>query len=227
MLRTHIQQLSNTNFIFAGSERHMLQQMFADSARPFYNSASFLELNAIDREEYINFATRMFAERDKHIETEAIESVYDNVDGNTFYIQKALNISFSMTALNGRCTKDTTDDALREMLASYDTIYRESLSSVNEPQKQLLLAIAQDKNATQITSASFIKRHALTSASSVQAATRQLVVSGLITRTSNTTSHSSKSISTNSAATSPNTSTPSISYTIQDPLLRLWLLQTY
>lgn len=208
MLRSHIQQLSNTSFIFAGSERHMLQQMFADSARPFYNSASFLELKAIDREEYTNFATRLFAERDKSIKEEAIINVYESVEGNTFYIQKALNISFSLTAMNEICTKEITDIAINEMLASYDTIYREMLSHVNEPQKQLLLAIAHDKDASQITSTSFIRRHSLISASSVQAAARQLFSSGLITRSSTTSS-------------SP------ISYSLQDPLLRLWLLQNY
>ena len=46
-LRTHIQKLRNCNFIFAGSERHMMQEMFTSAVRPFYHSADMLELKAI------------------------------------------------------------------------------------------------------------------------------------------------------------------------------------
>lgn len=212
LLRSYIQQLTDTNFIFAGSERHMLQQMFSDSARPFYNSASFLGLKAIDLQEYKDFAIRLFAERDKLIVKEAIEKVYEAFDGNTFYIQKTMNISFSMTPLNGKCTQAITDLAIHEMLASYDTIYREILSQINEPQKQLLVAIAREKEAAGITSASFVRKYALASASSVQAAARRLLAAGLITR---------------SAACSSGARRLCDTYSLQDPLLRLWLLETY
>ena len=35
LLRTHIQKIENSHFIFAGSERSMMQAMFLSSARPF------------------------------------------------------------------------------------------------------------------------------------------------------------------------------------------------
>ena len=208
LLRSYIQQLPNTNFIFAGSERHMLQRMFSDSARPFYNSASFLELKAIEIQEYVDFATRLFTENNKAIDEETIKDVYCTFDGNTFYMQKTLNMAFSMTDLNGKCTSDIIDNAINEILASYDTIYREMLASVNEPQKQLLLAIAKVREATGITSSEFIKRHSLTSASSVQSAARQLLSSSYLTQ-------------------HPKTTTSPTKYSLQDPLLRLWLLNTY
>ena len=55
LLRTHIQRSENSHFIFAGSERHMMQEMFASAARPFYHSADMLELKAIPAEIYIPF----------------------------------------------------------------------------------------------------------------------------------------------------------------------------
>ena len=67
------------------------------------------------------------------------------------------------------------------MIASNDTIFREILSNIPEKQKALLYAIAKDGEATQITSASFIKRHALSSASSVQAAAKKLLERDTIT----------------------------------------------
>ena len=43
LLRSHIQHLSNVHFIFSGSERHLVTEMFLSSARPFYNSTSILD----------------------------------------------------------------------------------------------------------------------------------------------------------------------------------------
>ena len=67
------------------------------------------------------------------------------------------------------------------MVAYNDTIFREILSNIPEKQKALLYAIAKDGEATQITSAQFIKRHALSSASSVQAAIKKLLERDIVT----------------------------------------------
>ena len=50
LLRTHIQQSSNANFIFAGSERHIMDEMFLGHARPFYQSATIMALAPITQE---------------------------------------------------------------------------------------------------------------------------------------------------------------------------------
>ena len=52
----------------------------------------------------------------------------------------------------------------------------------HEKQKQLLYAIALDGEAEGITSSTFIKRHSLDSASSVQAATKRLLEKDLLTK---------------------------------------------
>lgn len=202
ILRTHIQHSSNCSFIFAGSERHILQQMFTDSARPFYNSASVIELKRIDKDIYLDFIDRLFRERNKSIEREASGLLYDRIDGNTFYVQKCCNMAFSMTSIGETCDEQMIEDVIREQMASYDTIYRERLSAFGVTHKQLLLAIATEKEATRITSSEFIRRHTLASASAVQSATRRLMDADLITRLGNI-------------------------YTITDPLFRLWLLATY
>ena len=74
LLRTHIQKIENSNFIFAGSERHMMQEMFLSSSRPFYHSADILELKAIAPEIYIPFIADHFQKRKRHIEIENIEN---------------------------------------------------------------------------------------------------------------------------------------------------------
>ena len=176
--------------------------MFTESAKPFYNSASILELNAIPAEIYSSFANELFEERGKHLEDGCVRWVSEIFEGNTFYIQKTFNIAFAQTPSNGTCNKTIINYAIEEMLASFDTIYREILSRMGESPKQLLIALAQTGTAHQITSVSFIRKHALASSSSVQASTRRLLSEGFLIRQGN-------------------------SYKLQDPLLRQWLLSVY
>lgn len=181
LLRTHIQKLRNSNFIFAGSERHMMQEMFTSSARPFYHSADILELKAIVPEIYIPFIVGHFEKRNKRVVVENVKWVYNLFKGHTYYIQRTFNEAFADTAEGEECTREIIEGAIDNMVASNDTIFREILSNIPEKQKALLYAIAKDGEATQITSASFIKRHALTSASSIQSAAKKLLERDTIT----------------------------------------------
>lgn len=67
------------------------------------------------------------------------------------------------------------------MIAANDTIFREILSNIPEKQKEVLYAIAKDGEAERLTSAEFIKRHSLSSASSVQSAVKKLLEKDLLT----------------------------------------------
>lgn len=183
LLRTHIQKISNSNFIFAGSERSMMQAMFLSSARPFYRSADVMELNAIDKDIYVPFIVEHFESQKRKINPENVGKVYDLFKGHTFYIQKTFNESFTDTPIGDECTLETVRTAIDSMIAYNDTIFREILSNIPEKQKELLYAIAKEGDAKQILSGEFIKRYSLASSSSVQAATKKLLDRNLITET--------------------------------------------
>lgn len=180
ILRTHIQKMQNCKFVFAGSDRHLLGQMFQDYNRPFYNSAATITLEQIERSKYNAFATMHFEEYDKHIAPEDVDRVYDLFDGNTFAMQKTLNIAFSLTEKKEWCTIDTIRQAIDEIIEENDFSYRTHLMSVGSSQKEVLYAIARSGKAMQITSAAFVGKYRLGSASSVQSAVRKLKADGWV-----------------------------------------------
>ncbi|MBQ8424163.1 MAG: ATP-binding protein [Coprobacter sp.] len=175
ILRTHIQKLQNCNFIFAGSERHMMQEMFTVSARPFYLSADILELNAIPMEIYVPFIVGLFESRGRNIMPEIATKVYTLFKGHTYYIQKTFNEAFANTAEGETCTLSVVQAAIEEMIDSSDTLFREILSNIPEKQKSLLYAIALEGECRHITSAVFVRKHNLISASAVQSAVKKLM----------------------------------------------------
>lgn len=180
LLRTYIQQQNNTQFIFAGSERHLLEEMFLDAARPFYNSADVMNVDVIDKAKYAEFVHHHFTMNDKQIADDAISSVYDTFAGNTYYNQKTFREAFAMTATGSICTQETTDLVIHQMVMDSDRRYSEILARLALPQKELLYAIAKEGRAEQITSGRFIRRHSLKSASSIQSATKKLLAYGLV-----------------------------------------------
>lgn len=179
LLRTHIQTIENSNFIFAGSERHMMQEMFLSSSRPFYHSADILELKAIVPEIYIPFIADHF-QKETAYWNRNIEK-YIGYSKDIPFIFKNIQWSFADTPKGKECTLEIIKTAIDNLIAYNDTIFREILSNIPEKQKELLYAIAKVGEAENVTSAKFIKRYSLTSASSVQSATKKLLEKDIIT----------------------------------------------
>lgn len=181
LLRSHIQHLANVRFIFSGSERHLVTEMFLSSARPFYNSTSILELHPIATEEYMPFVTHWFNVYHRQIDAEDILKAYHMLEGNTFYMQKLFHEAFINTNEGECCSSEVLRSTIDEILETEGDGYRQILSRIPERQKELLYAIATEGRARQIMSTAFIRKYALTSSSAVQAACRKLMESDLLT----------------------------------------------
>ena len=180
-LRTQMQNVTNAQFIFAGSERHLLEEMFLDSARPFYNSADIQSLEILEEEKYTDFVNYHFSTNQRKIDSDSIGYVYHLFEGNTYYNQKTFREAYAQTPKGGICTLDIIKNSINLIIKEADHHYSELLSRLTLPQKELLYAIATEGHARQITSGAFIRRHHLTSASSVQQAVKKLLSLGLIT----------------------------------------------
>ena len=181
LLRSHIQHLGNVNFIFAGSERHLISEMFLSSAKPFYNSTRQMELYPIVPEEYIPFVSKWFQAYRKKIGAEDIQKVYQLFEGNTYCMQRTFHEAFINTSTDEICTSDIIQKSISDIIEDNSHAYSRILSQIPTRQKELLYAIAKEGKADKITSGAFIKRHALLSASSVQAAMKKLLELDLIT----------------------------------------------
>lgn len=182
LLRSHIQRMSNATFFFSGSEQTILKEMFISSNRPFYNSSEIMHLGPIPEHIYADFAENLFMQREKDLAKTEIKWIYDLFDGNTFYLQRTMNGAFSYTEDGGKCGKKELERSIKEMLASNEVFYKETLSNVTANQKALLIAIAQERVVSSPTSGAFIKKNALLSASSVQSALKILSRNGLIVK---------------------------------------------
>ncbi|MBQ9231917.1 MAG: ATP-binding protein [Prevotella sp.] len=198
ILRSQIQKMQNANFIFAGSQRRLMEEMFFSSRRPFYQSAKAIKLEPIEMGIYTEFVLYHFHQANKDISTEAVQKVYQAFKGVTLYLQRIMKDAYAMTAEGERCDVATTDMLTESFIMENDSRIREQLAYITEPQKELLYAIHDEQEVISITSASFTKKHHLKSPSATQSAALKLLDDDLITRIEKV-------------------------YRLADPLMELWM----
>jgi len=179
-IRTYVQYCTNANFIFSGSQREMMGAMFTSSARPFYQSATIINLSRIEMSEYSKFCDRLFEEYGRHLVADVVPTLYEEFDGTTFYLQKIMNVLFMRTHEGEICNKDSLSEAVNYVIDFSSETYEDLIYQLPEKQKQVLLAISRERKAQNITSSSFVRKYSLTSASSVNSAVKGLLDKGLL-----------------------------------------------
>jgi uncharacterized protein len=178
LLRGRIQQNLNCNFIFSGSEKHLLMQMFNSYSRPFYQSTEMLELGKIDKSNYEKFIQTKFESGKINIGFQEIELILEYTRLHTWYVQYLCNRLFS----SGQKTIDSgiINDTAQNILLENEVMYFAYLKLLTEQQIKLLKAIAAESSVKMITSQAFIQKHKLTAASSVKTALTALISKELI-----------------------------------------------
>ena len=183
LLRTYIQHCRNAQFIFSGSQRTMMGEMFLSPARPFYQSTAMMNIGCIPIDKYCRFAQEHFAEADKTLPKEVFQTVYERFEGITWYVQRTMNELYAITSTGNTCSTELIEVAIDNILRSNEFTYQSMLFQLPPKQKELLIALSKAGKAEAITSTKFIQRWHLSSSSSVQSAIKGLLDKNFVTST--------------------------------------------
>lgn len=186
LLRGYIQRMTNCHFIFSGSKRHLLAEIFTQHNRPFYDSVDPMSLAPIAEDKYEMFAQYWMEKYGKHLEEGIIHRIYALGEGNTAFLQRTMHHAFDRISTGETCTAEIALLAINDMLDAADEIYKEKMNFLSERQQDVLLAIASEGRATKIMSGAFIKKYNLNSSSTVQAAVKKLLDDSWISEESGT-----------------------------------------
>lgn len=172
LLRTYVQKSKNVRFIFSGSHSTMLQSMFRDQGRPFYQSTDFLQLGPIEHETYRDFICGKFAEAKRKLSEEHADRILDWCRHHTYYVQLVCNRLFSKGI---KAPDDWYIESLfREIIQENQPVYYNYRKLLTGNQWILLQGIAREKGARQVMGAEFIRKNELGTPSSVQTALQAL-----------------------------------------------------
>ncbi|MDR2684093.1 MAG: ATP-binding protein [Prevotellaceae bacterium] len=157
LLRTYIQQLKNTRFIFCGSRKDMMSEMFSSAKRPFFASTQCLSLDKINREVYADFIVKIYKSNNMQIEQDALDFILDWTKGYTFYTQSVCNTAFSLA--EETIDIKTVKSACAELLKNSEAAFFQYRKLLTPAQWEVLIAIAKEGEIAQITSKNFVGKY--------------------------------------------------------------------
>jgi hypothetical protein len=157
LLRTYTQNLRNIRFIFCGSRKAMMINLFSNVKRPFYSSTQYLSLEKIDKEVYSSFIQNKFSESGIGITDEALKMVLNWSLIHTFYTQSLCNMLYYMA--ESQITIDTVKLACIELLKRNEPVFYQYRQLLTASQWNFLIAIAKEGEVKQLTAQKFISQY--------------------------------------------------------------------
>jgi hypothetical protein len=161
ILRKHIQHLHNVRFIYCGSKKHTMTDMFTNAKKPFYESTSFSYLSKLPVPIYATFIREKFASAGKTIDDDSIGYIIEWTKNHTYYTQRLCNEVFSLSG--NVVVRNNIVSAIQSILDSERDRFQEIRRLVTRSQWKMLGAIAREGIVLQITSAAFLSKYKITS----------------------------------------------------------------
>ncbi len=143
VLRSHIQQLKNTQFIFCGSNQKMMHEIFNNAKRPFFASCTHMHLDFIDYKLYEKFIVSQFEKHKRKITEEAVAFVLDWTKQHTFYTQYLCNYLFALPLK--KIELETVQKSILEIFEQNESVYYQYKNLLTDAQWKLLQAIAREE----------------------------------------------------------------------------------
>ena len=157
ILRTRIQQLKNIQFIFCGSNKSMMTEMFTNVKRPFFASTRLFYLDKIENAEYEIFIRNHFEANKKHIQEEALTAILNLTKSHTFYTQNLCNYIFSMKT--NRIDIDVVKNAMASILKENESYFFQYRQLLTTDQWNYMIAVAKENEVSQTTAQKFISKY--------------------------------------------------------------------
>ncbi len=86
-IRHAVERSQWVSYIFCGSKRHLLNEMFSDKSRPLYHLCDLMTINRIDTESYHHFLNKMaHIKWKKSLENDVIEEITHLVENHPYYV---------------------------------------------------------------------------------------------------------------------------------------------
>lgn len=173
IMRSKIQVLTKVSFIYAGSLRNEMLDIFTLDSSPFFKSAFPLLVTAIEETEFHKFITLKFKKNKRNINSSVLHSVYLLCNGIPGDIQRLCACLWDITN-DGDDIKDAhIPEALKHIFAFEIPAYERILHSVSAQQLKVMLALAEIDGESNI-SQELVRRSGITLTGSVNKAMKGL-----------------------------------------------------
>ncbi|MCF0173521.1 MAG: ATP-binding protein [Bacteroidales bacterium] len=181
-LRTAWQHQDNVTYCLFGSRKHMMENLFADSTKPFYKFGDVIYLDCIPVDYWTGYIQERFAKENKRISSELCARICDAVAFNSSYVQQLSWYLFQETETEA--AEDNFTEALNELILQNAPVFEQMTSSFTAYQMNFLYAVA-DGVTNGLTKADVISKYKLGSSANVTAISKLMLSKDIIQETEN------------------------------------------
>lgn len=179
LLRSKIQIQKDIPFIFGGSIREQMVNIFTDPESPFFKTAIPMPVNAIDREKFQNFIENKFALGKRILDKEIIEKIFWATDSITGDTQELCEAIWSASEPGDIISQEHLNKAIKLIFSREQGIYEIILNRLTAFQLKILKAMAINGGKAPYSN-EFMRKAGVNNASSIRKAIRRLVESKVI-----------------------------------------------
>lgn len=142
-IREAMQKAECLHYMFAGSNRHLIERMFNDDSRPFFNSCDQISLKRISMGHYIQQIKKAAKERWKEgLSSESLDMIFKKTEFHPYYVNKLCAILFRADLPAG---VDEVEEAWNLYRDENISRVQQEVSLLKLNQRRLLMNIAIDK----------------------------------------------------------------------------------
>lgn len=172
VIREAAQKSTHVSYVFSGSNRHLMEQMFYDRKRPFYKLCDQIKLDRIhenEYEQYINIAAK--ESWGEILKQATLAKIFELSESHSYYVNKLCSLLWQGNKAPSESDVVSTWHSF--VLENKSSVERElSLISIN--QRKLLIFLSNQNQTKELFSKKTTQQMDLTS-SSVQRAVAQLI----------------------------------------------------
>ena len=179
LMRSVFQEQTEVSHVYAGSRRHMMEQIFSDENEPFWRSAKQLELGVIAPEVFGLFITERFQTTGRRIDPDTMAALLEITRSHPYGTQELAYSLWELTPPGETAGTDDLTGALARVLASENAHFARIWEEAPRGQRTVLEALARDPGRPPL-SAEYRRAHNLSAPSSVQTALRSLADDELV-----------------------------------------------
>jgi hypothetical protein len=141
-LRTAIQTHKHIAYLFVGSKKHLIHDMFSNPNLPFYRSGKLFPLGKISSAEIVKTVKDSFERAEVQIEDQALEKILETAECHPYYTQYLCHILYDVME-NRRIGPEDIPKAVEFLLKRESTAYMNTWDLLTQRQRQALTILSE------------------------------------------------------------------------------------
>jgi len=183
-MRSKFQHHQNVAYVFMGSKRHLLEDMFLDVNRPFYKMGKMISLSKIPEHKFAPFLESKFTSTGFVLEGDVIGKVLKMTNNLPYYAQLFCHNLWNYFLDTKKISSQDVDWALEKSIRGQSDAFITIWDGLSLHQRAVVGSLSKSKGKA-VFSKNFIKENDLTSPASIQTSLNLLSKKYLVEKENN------------------------------------------